>query len=298
METEHATCDLCGADDYEIIWDKTEREKQGVLRCKVIRDTKGEIIHGRVVICKNCGLVYVNPRMTQESLDQFYAEDYRRVYNEPATLKNEANHAKNAWELLQPYIYTGKKILDIGCSTGKLVELTQGYGIEPNREHCEIAKGKGLQVENCTIEDYAPGFKFDIITMLNALEHVASPTAVLSKIYSLLNSDGYVVISVPNFGNRTIHLSVDAFLSNAHLYHFELITLKELFQKCGFKPVGECVTVESIGEKLYLLGQKTDERLEKINQAPSGYHETARKFLVQSQSVWDMKEKIKRMGFR
>lgn len=269
---EHTKCDLCGQDSFEPVWNKEEREKQGLLKSVIIPGH----IHSRNVICRNCGLVYVNPRMNKEELDKFYREDYRKIYGGKHSLEAEVNHAETAFNILRQSLIADdmefekkfKAFLDIGCSTGELIYLfgmilgllNKSYGIEPNIEHYEIAKSKGLKVENCSIEDYNPGIKFDIITMLNALEHVLSPTDVLNKIHSLLNDGGYLLVSVPNLYNRTIHIPVDAFLSNAHLFNFSIDTLTQYFLKCGFKIVKSYQVVEEMGEKIYLLGQKIEQK--------------------------------------
>ena len=257
MQTEHVNCDLCGTDDYIVLWDKSEHEKAGKLRSVVIRDEQNNIIQGRNVMCKRCGLVYVTPRMSRGELDRFYAEDYRKIYKGGNSLEAEKRHAETAYKLISGL---QGKALDIGCSTGELVKKTNfygcGFGIEPNREHCEIAKAAGLNVENCTIEDYSPGFKFNIITMLNALEHVTSPTAVLNKIHSLLNDGGHALISVPNLTSTTINIPVDAFLSNAHLFNFTAHALGIMMCKCGLAPEKVWLIPEEMGEKVYMLARK------------------------------------------
>lgn len=265
MQTEHVNCDLCGSEDAVVLWDKTEREKAGVLRSVVIRDEQGNIIQGRNVICKRCGLVYVTPRLTKKELDRFYAEDYRKIYKGGNGFGAEKRHAENAFQVLQGIRPLKGKLLDVGCSTGKLLERIGWeinvvlYGIEPNLEYCEIAKASKAaspNVENCTIEDYNPGFRFDVITMLNALEHVTSPTAVLRKIHGLLNENGHVLISVPNLLSTHINIPVDAFLSNAHLFNFTAATLGIMMRKCGLMPVKVWLIPEEMGEKVYVLAKK------------------------------------------
>lgn len=249
MET--CNCDLCGSFDYAVLWDKAEREKAGVLRSVVIRDKEGNIIQGRNVMCKRCGLVFVSPRMSKEKLDRFYAADYRKIYGGSHSLEAEKRHAERAISLMP-----GGKHLDIGCSTGQLLMLTGGYGIEPNAEYCEKAQKAGLRVANTTIEDYNPDFRFDIITMLNALEHVTSPTAVLQKIHILLNDGGHVLVSVPNLLSTHINIQVDAFLSNAHLFNFTAATLGIMMRKCGLMPVKVWLFSEEMGQKVYMLARK------------------------------------------
>src|SRR6185295_4125101 len=34
-------------------------------------------------LCKDCGVIYANPRMTDESYAEFYATEYRKIYDDP-----------------------------------------------------------------------------------------------------------------------------------------------------------------------------------------------------------------------
>lgn len=263
---QYINCNLCGSNDYEVLWDKTEREKQGILYSVVIRDKDGNIVQGRNVICKTCGLVYVNPRLGDEELKEFYENDYRKIYGGDNSLAAEHAHAKTAMELL--WQVPGETFLDIGCSTGQLVKQMQvkrcliSHGIEPNIKHCTIAKNAGLNVLPVGIENYNPGMRFDIITMLNTLEHVTGPAKMLGKVHSLLSDNGYFLVSVPNLHNTHINIPVDAFLSNAHLYNFTPATLGMMMQQHGFKLLNVYLIPEEMGEKIYILAQKSETRVE------------------------------------
>lgn len=296
-------CDLCQKSDYTIVWDKTQREQKGILRSVVIRDSEGSIVHGRNVICNHCGLVQVNPKMSREELVKFYAEDYRKTYKGGNNAQAEKNHAETAWKILYNNIGFDyhDKLLDVGCSTGELlyrVEDIQPFGIEPNADHAEIAKSRGLNVVNCSIEVYEPDVTFDIITMLNALEHVYSPTEALTKIHSLLNDKGYILISVPNIYNRSIHIPVDAFLSNAHLYNFSIDTLTQYFLKCGFKIAGQYQVTEEMGDKIYLLGQKMKQKNSRIPKIDKSVIDSTIKHLQAADFVAYTKMQISQMGFK
>ena len=280
-------CDLCGSDECAVLWDKAEREKAGILRSVVIRDAEGNIIQGRNVMCKRCGLVYVNPRMSKAELDQFYAEDYRKIYRSSSSLAAERRHAETAFRLIRHLLPA--ECLDIGCSTGQLVELTKGKGIEPNAEYCEKAKSTGLSVENCIIEDYDPGIKFDIITMTNALEHVFGPTEVLTKIHDLLSDGGHVLISVPNLLNTHLNIPVDAFLSNAHLYNFTPATLHMMMGKTGLKTVEAHLIPEEMGEKVYILAQKGEPVEIVFNDNIAKRYEYTKRFLQLADEMFMLK---------
>jgi len=274
-------CDLCGAKgNYEVIWDKAEREKQGKLQSVIIPGH----IHSRNVICKNCGLVYVEPKMSREELAKFYAEDYRKIYGGQHSLDAEKRHAQTAYRLMPLGSH-----LDIGCSTGELLELTGGQGIEPSEEYCKIAKNNGLKVINTTFEEYSGRQIFNVITMLNALEHVYSPTEVLKKIYNLLSEEGIVLISVPNVLSGTLNIPVDAFLSNAHLYNFSAATLGIMMQKCGLKPVTVYLIPEEMGEKVYMIAKKDVEHEIIYDDNIEKRIELTKLFLNYSNSLFNLK---------
>ena len=233
---ETCKCDLCGSDQYHVMHDK----KYDSPPITMIRDD-GIPVHTIDVMCKECGLVYKNPRMTRESLDKFYTEQYRETYVSKET--SEEFHANIAYRLLDGM---SGSLLDIGCSKGKLLELWQGEsaGVEPSQ----------LRPPNAyaSIKDVPK--QYDIVTMLNALEHMYSPTETLQEIYKVCG--GHLLLSVPDLFNTNIKIGVSPYLSCAHLYTFYLNTIEALLVKCGFTPQKIIYANEEIGNKLYILSQK------------------------------------------
>jgi SAM-dependent methyltransferase len=49
------------------------------------------------------------------------------------------------------------------------------------------------------IEDFRPEQKFDVIMMLNLIEHVSDPEAVMRKVAGLLTPGGVVIVKTPNY---------------------------------------------------------------------------------------------------
>ena len=60
---EEVPCCVCGGRNFEIL---SEKDRYG--------------LYVRVVICKDCGLIQTNSRMTQESYNQFYKLEYWKFY--------------------------------------------------------------------------------------------------------------------------------------------------------------------------------------------------------------------------
>jgi SAM-dependent methyltransferase len=181
--------------------------------------------------------------MSEADLETFYKEDYRKIYGgESPDIEAEKRHANNAYLIIKKL---QGKLLDIGCSTGQLLKLYPGDGVEPS------------QYNNNTYRNISEvTSKYGIVTMLNALEHVYSPTKTLQQIYDLLEDEGYLLLSVPDLYNTNIKRPIDAYLSNAHLYNFSIHTLSNMLIKTGFKPVQYYSISEEIGNKLYVLSKK------------------------------------------
>lgn len=248
-------CDLCGNDKYEVIWDKIKRDEKKILKCSVIRDKDGKIVHGINVICTTCGLLQVLDKMSEYELSEFYKKQYREIYNK-ADASTEM-HCANSLMILKKILDREKKesLLDIGCYTGKFVKILN---------EVELIKAQGIDynttAENCfsgNFMDFEFEKKYQVITTFNCLEHMHSPTKTLKKIHELLDENGILFLSVPNLVNKNINCYPDAWLSNAHLYHFNINTLHAYFEKCGFRFKHLTILTESIGTKIYAAAIKS-----------------------------------------
>lgn len=138
-------------------------------------------------------------------------------------------------------------LLDVGCASGKDLELLQEMGwsvtgveLSPTaaaaaraRLGCEVFVGDFDQVvlgEGC----------FDVVRFSHTLEHLPSPRRALEKAHRVLRPGGLLWIEVPNaaslerwlFGRHWYCWDVPR-----HFYHFTPQTLARLVSGAGFQPV-------------------------------------------------------------
>ncbi len=133
---------------------------------------------------------------------------------------------------IKNYIEGKKTLLDIGTGTGAFLKTCSNntkmelYAYDLN----DIHKDSVLKIPN-VIKFYENSLeniekKFDVISVIHVLEHIDKAIEFLETIYTLLNSDGVIIIQVPNiWENNNDILMID------HLSHFSPITIVELVSK-------------------------------------------------------------------
>jgi 2-polyprenyl-6-hydroxyphenyl methylase / 3-demethylubiquinone-9 3-methyltransferase len=103
---------------------------------------------------------------------------------------------------------SGKRVLDMGCGAGLLAEPLARMGgtvtgVDAAPENIAIAKAHAMQ--SGLVIDYRSGEidavsreKFDLITCLEVVEHVADPARFVAGLAGLLVSGGLLILSTPN----------------------------------------------------------------------------------------------------
>jgi len=190
--------------------------------------------------CGHCSFVFSNPRIDEKSLVEFYAgiEDSEYTDEWEGRGKNFGTILKRLGKM------EGKldRLLDIGAASGIFVKLAleNGYkatGIEPSVQLVKEAKEKfGIGLIRGTVENYEAREQFDVVTLLDLIEHVNDPEEFLKKVSPLIRQGGILVIVTPDIssippklmGNRWWHYRT------AHVNFFNLKSLTYLLKKLGF----------------------------------------------------------------
>lgn len=223
-------CNLCDASDVAVIGD---------------RDRDGHPL--RTTICRKCGLVWSNPRPSEEDVRRYYSSEYRLDYKGHSTpsmrhIARSGRGALNRYRALAPYIQPGDRILDAGAGGGEVVYVLRklGFdasGLEPDEQYARHAReALGVPVTTGFVQDAViPAGSFDAVTMYHALEHVEDPSAILSRLRDWMVDQGVLLIEVPNV--EAVCIAPAHRFHFAHFYHFNRDALEALGRKAGFEPV-------------------------------------------------------------
>ena len=101
----------------------------------------------------------------------------------------------------------GKTALDVGCGAGLLAEPLARLGgqvtaVDAAPELIEAAKahaeGQGLDIDYRAVGVEALKGKFDLVTSMEVIEHVADPQEFVSALAARLAPGGLLILSTPN----------------------------------------------------------------------------------------------------
>ena len=128
-----------------------------------------------------------------------------------------------------------KNLLDIGAGTGDFVKKMistswNAQGIEPNIEARKLAQNKNIQLH----KDFKPveDNRYDVITLWHVLEHLPNLEDQIIKITSLLKTNGYLIVAVPNYKSYDAQHYQQfwaAYDTPRHLWHFSRNSIHQLF---------------------------------------------------------------------
>jgi 2-polyprenyl-3-methyl-5-hydroxy-6-metoxy-1,4-benzoquinol methylase len=191
--------------------------------------------------CKHCDIIFIHPMPVQE-LAAIYPANYYSFTEKNSSLAFKIKDwldSRFYRKILQQLPGTGLKALDIGGGTGTLLDSlqkadkrvthTQVVDIDPKAK--TIAEANGHQYYCGTIESFESQQQYDVILMLNLVEHVANPKAVLAKAASLLSPNGRIIIKTPNFKSLDASLFRQSYWGGLHCpRHWVLFTKKSFSQ--------------------------------------------------------------------
>jgi len=101
----------------------------------------------------------------------------------------------------------GKTALDVGCGAGLLTEPLARLGanvtgIDASPEVIAVARdhaaASGLQIDYRAGDVQELGGRFDLITAMEVIEHVAEPAAFVRALAKRLAANGLLILSTPN----------------------------------------------------------------------------------------------------
>ncbi len=194
------------------------------------------------VRCNSCNLIYLNPRPSVKEFEVIYPPTYHAFDFSPkqygfvykVRTRLEANRSLSRCKGLGD----DARILDVGCGDGFHLNLIKKYGnkkwtlegIDLDKRAVEAARKCGLNVHLGSVEEMdIPQESFDLVFMIQTIEHVEKPAAILSSIFKLLKKNGKLVIVTDNTDSLDFKIYKDRYWGGYHFpRHWNLFNKKSL----------------------------------------------------------------------
>jgi 2-polyprenyl-3-methyl-5-hydroxy-6-metoxy-1,4-benzoquinol methylase len=246
---EYVKCPACSSAEYETIQPASypdDLSKEQVL--KIYSASSDHVLFDALVRCKQCSLVYLNPRIRASLIVQSYsdAEDPTFVQQNAERI---ATFKKNLLRLGKRYgitPQTAKRVLDVGCAGGAFPKAAtdlgfEAIGVEPSRWLAEQGrKLYGLDVRSGLLQDQKfEDASFDLVSLWDVIEHLSNPREVMADIRRLLRPRGYLIVNYPDYGSlaRIVLGRKWPMLLSGHLTYFTPATIRSFLENNGFEVV-------------------------------------------------------------
>lgn len=192
--------------------------------------------------CQDCGHIFANPCPPPGAVAQLYRQIKDPAYEEEAM--GRAQNFKPILNQLERFFPQKGILLDVGAATGIFLALARDRGwkvsgIEPSLWAVDVAAKKyNLHlIPNSFEEAELPANHFQVISMIDFIEHIPQPLEAVRKAARLLQSNGVLVIVTPNIESLAARVAGKKWwhFRPAHLAFFTDSSLKELLERSGFQ---------------------------------------------------------------
>ena len=165
-----------------------------------------------VKFCEKCHTYFVSPSPSNEQLQTFY-EDYDEKHRRAPRISKKKLSASyegvdpltdiRIRELISLMKFTASRVLDVGFGRAYFLYCLKKlgaipFGLELDAQAIEFAKFLGIDSFKGEIIDFVSEPKYDLITLLDLVEHPLNPMDTLRKSSELLKSGGLLLIWTPN----------------------------------------------------------------------------------------------------
>ena len=211
--------------------------------CESLDNEKRFVEGGYAVLrCSTCGLFFVDPYPSVSDVRQSIGKTKESPHAALADryAAEEAFYAEHLTSI-QPHCVGAKSLLEVGCGTGRLLELMRDTGldcegVELDPERAETARLRsGCKIHTAPVEELRTEKTYDVITMINVLSHIPSLPELFAAIGRLLSDRGRLIMMVGEMREDVERGDVLNWSIPIHMHFLGFSTIDYICAKFGFR---------------------------------------------------------------
>ncbi|MFB3785505.1 MAG: methyltransferase domain-containing protein [bacterium] len=226
------------------------------------------------VRCPRCSMISVAPIPGPDQTNALYTSGARREHVLQRQYKESVENLSQAregdcrrlplfrditewgndfdWPAFERSLGEEKRFLDAGCSAGYAVLVFQrcgwrAMGLDIDTDAVAFGQARGIDVRVGTVDTLdSSSPRFDLITLIDIIEHVADPAALLRQCHGLLNPGGLLYVKTPCADSLPHRFIGSEWLeASEHLHFFSRATLRKLLLDTGYEVISFKQTMEA-----------------------------------------------------
>ena len=191
--------------------------------------------------CRSCGFVFADPVPHPDVLDLYRQMDDQPYQDSSVPRRAQMRVLLDLALKSRPHART---LVDIGAGTGLMVAEARALGlnaqgIEPSRWCVETAAAVNQVDLLCgTVQELTNQLgRYDIVTLVDVIEHTVDPLEMLRGAAALLSPGGALLVVTPNIGSVTARLMGRWWWHHrvAHVGYFNRRSMRRLLHEAGLR---------------------------------------------------------------
>ena len=206
-----------------------------------------DIERWHLLCCAECGLFHVDPYPATDAAahDRVReADDHTDGMPPQRQRLYDVQFYKQHFDFIDRHCRTATSVLDVGCGTGRLIELLGKYpdmkrmGIELNPRRAKYAAdATGCEIHQVPVERFGAAGPFDAITMINVLSHIRSFDELFGALGRLLTDGGKLIVKTGELRADVRRVDVGDWGMGEHFHFQGMGTMDHLCRRFGFELV-------------------------------------------------------------
>jgi SAM-dependent methyltransferase len=209
-------------------------------------DAEPPVPYWTITGCDGCGVHFPNPFPDGDEIRDYYARqlvhnDWEEVHYVAESAERTSGWSKVAATLTHLNGGPGT-MLEVGPAAGHLMRAARDrgwavMGVEASPKFTRILRERGLPFHEGTLATFETSSRYDLIVMLDVLEHLHDPVGELALCAELLREDGSIVVAtcdIGSFAARYYGLRWRQIVIS-HVFYWTRLSLDIAFRRAGLE---------------------------------------------------------------